>query len=1391
MADLSSVAKVILTAEDRTSPAFQSVENAVDGLHSKVTGFISGGLAALGAALSIDSFGQMLHGVIETQAHLQDLADKVGTTVSALSQLAPAAKLSGTAMDDVAAFSAKFSKTLASIVEGNEKATAAFKAFGFSVQDAAKYLDDPIAGLQELAKHFGNAVNDGNRTAAMMELLGKNASNAAPFLKQLAEMGELHTTVTNEQAAAAKRLEDQWTIMQSAGNGLKNTMATMVAEALAPMIEKFNLARAAGLGFGDALASVSRSGEDDSKYISSLRDRIAELSGTVEEARAKAAKNSPYLFVDPAQLRKDEQSLADLEKTYRQVIKARDDLIFANLQGSFYGDANDQRLQNTAASLSKVKIAFQDVRTAVDTFTPAMDAARKSLVDAQIALDDVGKAADEKTTPAMKALKEMQASPVWEGWNATQRAAYTAEMNRVDSLQKVTAALIESNKLQSDLDTLIGQLAPKALGFTDTWTQQFGLLNKAFNAGKLTLEEFQALTAKLLEQQPFEKERQKALDGYIKSLNDAIKLQQKMMDDATQALGNYADQNTLLERQTQLIGLGEIERAKALVVMDAQKDRQKLILAGDMDGLTLLDAEIVKRQNIVGQQIQMNREMEGWKTLWTDVANAGANFITDFVEHGSSAFKNLWSDFKKWALEAIAKIAAQQIVVSIAGNFGPVSGAAANSLFGGNLLGGGGQGGGASGGSGVSNIVSGVSNLFTGGGTLATQASAFTANLGLAADAGLEAVGGFTGLFSSAMGPLMAAVPWLALAAFAVPLIAGLFDDGPANRTASFGSNAGLGAGNPLFQSSSNFGTFGVFNDSWFSDKDQGPAIQQFLAGIAAVDNAIANIVDAPTLERIKANLATATTTFSAGMEHEATTFGSIMKDRYHTVVEAIDPELTHLVDQFQGTGEELGKFVIGIVAVHEVLKTFNNEDLFGQIVTVDDILTLQHAGESVTDTFSRVANEFSLTNAIAAQMGQNVTTAFGEVGLASEAARADLIKLMGGMNNAAAAFQNYLQVAFTDTERQARSAAAATNALNAVFGDLHVSVPQTWAELNAYIDSLDLSTEAGRAAYAEIMTRGVPAFVALHGSAQDAANSVTNQSNANNAVATSAAKVINPMMGVVQAFTQLRSAADIAATHVNALTDQNDTVAGFVGGSDSGTKLSNRLSLITGEIHDLEEQLGRYQGGDLSNVDNAFGEIATLMKSIAPLKTAQNDLADSLAHFATLSAQYGNATANQLYDLEQNYKQARDKVADNATALGILKSSFDTQWASIVGGAKDAVASVADTTASVVEHVITPLETAIAGLHTAFANDSVLTDAVKWLNGIDTKPTAKGDDWQTNLNNALPDGKFVSQADYAAGIRVIGQMLDESRQLLAQIAGASKDTATAVQTAPASRVSA
>jgi hypothetical protein len=476
----------------------------------------------------------------------------------------------------------------------------------------------------------------------------------------------------------------------------------------------------------------------------------------------------------------------------------------------------------------------------------------------------------------------------------------------------------------------------------------------------------------------------------------------------------------------------------------------------------------------------------------------------------------------------------------------------------------------------------------------------------------------------------------------------------------------------------------------------------------------------------VKNNLNSVSTTFSAGVEHDATTFGTILRDRYHAVAEAIDPVLGDLVTNFKGTSDELGKFVVDIVAVNETLRHVKQEDLFGQLVTTADIVNLQHAGETVSQTFTRVVGEFTLTNSIAETLGHTAVEAFGAAGLAGEAMRANVIAAFGGMQNATSAWTNYLNVAFTDTERQAKNVSTATTLLNGAFGNLHMTIPTTWADMNTFISTatqvggvMDLTTDAGATLFAYFMQYVVPAFTTLHGTAQQATTATNQQAAANTNVATTAASVINPMMGVVQGFTQLRSAASLANDALSGISSQNDALEQFMGGSDNGTKLGNRLSIITGEIASFEDQLARYQGGDLSTSDNAFGEIATLMKTIAPLKQAQKDVADALGHFAVLSAQYGPEIANKLFDLEQNYNQATGTLAGNASALGILKTSFDSQWASIIGDAKDATAVLIDATQSVVEHVMTPLETAISGLHSAFGSDTALTDAVKWLNGV------------------------------------------------------------------------
>jgi hypothetical protein len=64
--------------------------------------------------------------------------------------------------------------------------------------------------------------------------------------------------------------------------------------------------------------------------------------------------------------------------------------------------------------------------------------------------------------------------------------------------------------------------------------------------------------------------------------------------------------------------------------------------------------------------------------------------------------------------------------------------------------------------------------------------------------------------------------------------------------------------------------------------------------------------------------------------------------------------------------------------------------------------------------------------------------------------------------------------------------------------------------------------------------------------------------------------------------------------------------VLSFAGGKDNQSRLTAKFNLITGELNSLEAQLDRYKpGGDLSQTDNAFGEVATLQKQINPLQDA------------------------------------------------------------------------------------------------------------------------------------------------------------------------------------------
>ena len=143
--------------------------------------------------------------------------------------------------------------------------------------------------------------------------------------------------------------------------------------------------------------------------------------------------------------------------------------------------------------------------------------------------------------------------------------------------------------------------------------------------------------------------------------------------------------------------------------------------------------------------------------------------------------------------------------------------------------------------------------------------------------------------------------------------------DPDAMRQAVFGSTAGA-EGLTDYQYTSALGSFGISDTKWFSDEEMGPALQEFMAGMKNLDNAIASTLSAEELDRLRARLADASKEYEFGMEHTGTGGAAdIVKDRLRVVVDEIAPELITFFDTFSGGVEELSTVISGYLSLRNV----------------------------------------------------------------------------------------------------------------------------------------------------------------------------------------------------------------------------------------------------------------------------------------------------------------------------------------------------------------------------------------------------------------------------------------------------------------------------------------
>lgn len=181
---------------------------------------------------------------------LNDAADATGASIENLSALESIGKSVGTQFDTITGILVKFNGVLADAKPGSAQAEA-LKAIGLQAAELQRL--DPAEALRRTAVALAGFADDGNKARLVQDLFGKSVREAAPFLKDLAEAGELNGKTTRAQAEAAEAFNKQLFEFQKHSAETGRAIANNLLPWLTELIKQFGDARREYGSFIDAL----------------------------------------------------------------------------------------------------------------------------------------------------------------------------------------------------------------------------------------------------------------------------------------------------------------------------------------------------------------------------------------------------------------------------------------------------------------------------------------------------------------------------------------------------------------------------------------------------------------------------------------------------------------------------------------------------------------------------------------------------------------------------------------------------------------------------------------------------------------------------------------------------------------------------------------------------------------------------------------------------------------------------------------------------------------------------------------------------------------------------------------------------------------------------------
>ena len=564
----------------------------------------------------------------------------------------------------------------------------------------------------------------------------------------------------------------------------------------------------------------------------------------------------------------------------------------------------------------------------------------------------------------------------------------------------------------------------------------------------------------------------------------------------------------------------EKARADAILAIDSANWQARITLAGEGTEAQRL----LQEQYVVWYQNQLSKpQLDAQKQLWGSIESTAHDTFISIFDSGKSAFDRLRDTLKNGLLELLYQMTAKKWIMNIGASVSGVAGAA---------------------GSGIPGAAGAASNILSGAGSLSSIYNAATGSIAGSVGGGISSIGSFlgsasiadfgAGLSGSASAEAMAAalagdvaaplsaaasagaslasafsvaLPWVAAAGAAYLVWKNFFEDGPEQNThLTFGSNNAAGnisineRGNEGKNAAyidnygkSSLGTFGVTNSFWMSSDSD--VVQSFIKTVSQTDDALAAFLTTTEKASVSSYLTGKTATAQTGAEgsnpNASGALDKVFADRINNILTGVEPGLASLVSGFSGTSQALATEAAALLSYRAALKD-SGEAVFGAKVTLQDLAALKAPTEATSVALTRITSEFQATNQVASMFGVEGAKAFGAVGLASEAARAQVILLSGGLSSFSSQASDYAQNFLSDAQRMAPVA----KQLDAALGSLGLStIPTTKVQFAALVDQLvssgALATEQGAKQFAGLMAVE-SAFAQVHASEAAAVRSAS-----------------------------------------------------------------------------------------------------------------------------------------------------------------------------------------------------------------------------------------------------------------------------------------------------------